>query len=338
VRALALLIALTCCLAAPARAEARFVLGIGDQSANMLGDPRFAALGVRDSRLVVPYDLALDPPSLARYAPVLDLARARGVRMLVSFAASARAPRRLPSAQAYGRAVRAFRARFPWIDELGTWNEANHASQPTARHPGRAARLFQALRRACRDCRIVAADVLDQRGFTRWIRAFRGVAGGARIWGLHDYVDVNHFRDVSVPRLRRATGGRGQVWLTETGGVVRFARSFAYDERRAARATRHVLRLAERRRVGRVYLYQWTGAPLGARWDSGLVAADGRPRPALNAVEAWAGVPLTPLPPIPAVPRFPRAPGEPPDTGGALAPDQALTSAGGAPPGRAPDR
>src|SRR5690242_20914653 len=115
----------------------------------MLDDPRFAALGVRDSRLVVPWDLALDPVSLARYAPVLALARARGVRMLVSFAASSRVPRRLPSTAAYGRAVRAFRARFPWVDQLGTWNEANHASQPTARHPGRAARLFQALRRAC---------------------------------------------------------------------------------------------------------------------------------------------------------------------------------------------
>jgi hypothetical protein len=325
------LLVLVCCLAAPGRAEAKFLLGIGDQSTAMLNDPRFAALGVRDSRLVVPYDVALDPASLARYAPVLDLAHARGVRMLVSFAASARTPRRLPSVRAYTRAVRAFGARFPWVSELGTWNEANHASQPTARHPGRAARLFQALRRACRRCRIVAADVLDQRGFARWIRSFRRVAPGARIWGLHDYVDVNHFRDVSVPRLRRATGGRGQVWLTETGGVVRFAHSFGYDERRAARATRHVLALAARRDVRRVYLYQWSGAPLGARWDSGLVAADGRPRPALNVVERRLGVPLTPLPPIPRVPRFPRAPGAPPDTGGVLAPDEALTSAAAAP-------
>jgi hypothetical protein len=330
-RRVALLVVVSC-LAAPARAEARFVLGIGDQSAAMLSDPRFAALGVRDSRLVVPYDVAFDPPALARYAPVLDLARAQGVRMLVSFAASSAAPRRLPSTRVFGRAVRAFLARFPWIDALGTWNEANHASQPTARHPGRAARLFQALRRACRRCRIVAADVLDQAGFTRWIRRFRRVAGGGRIWGLHDYVDVNHGRDVSIPRLRRATGVRGQVWLTETGGVVRFARSFGYDERRAARATRHVLRVAERRRARRVYLYQWTGAPLGARWDSGLVAADGRPRPALNVVERWLGVPLTPLPPIPRVPRFPRAPDDPPDTGGVLAPGEAaaVTSAGDA--------
>jgi hypothetical protein len=120
--------------------------------------------------------------------------------------------------------------------------------------------------------------------------------------------------------MRRATGRRGQVWLTETGGVVRFARSFGYDERRAARSTRHVLRLAARRGVRRVYLYQWTGAPLGARWDSGLIADDGRPRPALNVVERFVGVPVTPLPPIPVVPRFPVAPGTPPDTGGVEAP------------------
>jgi hypothetical protein len=81
-----------------------------------------------------------------------------------------------------------------------------------------------------------------------------------------------------------------------------------------------VLQLAARRRVRRVYLYQWTGAPLGARWDSGLIAADGRARPALNVVERFLRVPLTPLPSIPRVPRFPTAPGAPPDTGGVEAP------------------
>ena len=74
----------------------------------------------------------------------------------------------------------------------------------------------------------------------------------------------------------------------------------------------------------RVYLYQWSGAPLGARWDSGLVAADGRARRALNVVEAWLGKPLTPLPPVPAIPPFPRPAGAPPDTGGVPAPPDAL--------------
>jgi hypothetical protein len=316
----ALVLAVVLCLAVPACASARFVLGIGDQSTRMLDDPRFAALGLRDSRLVVPYDVALDQEQLPRYAPVLEAARARGVRMLVSFGARPAAPAHLPSVREYRRAVRAFRVRFPWIRDLGAWNEANHRSQPTARHPGRAASLYNALRGVCRGCRIVAADVLDQAGFATWVRRFRRVARAPRIWGLHDYVDVNRNRDVSVPRLRRATGGRGEVWLTETGGVVRFARSFGYDERRAARSTRHVLRLAARRRVRRVYLYQWSGAPLGARWDSGLIADDGRARPALNVVERYLEVPLTPLPPIPVVPRFPTAPGAPPATGGVEAP------------------
>lgn len=293
--------------ATPAAAQARFVLGIADQSTAMLADERFTALGVTDTRIVVPYDVALDPAQLARYAPFLDTADALGLRVLVAFNGPA-GSKRLPTVRAYTKAMRAFRARFPAVRDLGTWNEANHASQPTARHPGRAAQYFNALRGLCRDCRIVAADVLDQAGFATWIRTFRRTARGARIWGLHNYVDVNRNRDVSIPRLRRATGGRGSVWLTETGGVVRFARSFGYDERRAARSTRHVLTIATRRKVARVYLYQWTGAPLGSRWDSGLVAADGRARPALNVIERYLRKPLTPLPPIPRVPRFPRAP------------------------------
>ena len=315
VAALAVLVA----LAAATPAQARFILGIGDQSTAMLADPRFAALGLRDTRIVVPYDLATDAPALARYAPVLDAANARGLRVLVAFGAGAD-PTRLPGVREYTVAVRAFRQRFPWVRDVTTWNEANHVSQPTARHPGRTARLYNALRTVCRGCRIVAADVLDQAGFQRWIRTFRRTARKPAIWGLHNYVDVNRDRDVSIPRLRAATGRRGQIWLTETGGVVRFARSFGYDERRAARSTRHVLRIAARRNVRRVYLYQWTGAPIGARWDSGLVAADGRPRPALNVVERFLHKPLTPLPPIPRIPRFPDPPGTPPDTGGVEAP------------------
>src|SRR4051812_4079472 len=268
----ALVLAVLLLLLAPAPAGARFVLGIGDQSTRMLEDPRFAALGLRDSRIVVPYDVAVDPVPLARYAPVLDLARARGVRMLVSFAASARTPARLPSARSYRRAVRAFRTRFPWVHDLGAWNEANHVLQPTARHPGRAARLYNALRAECPRCRIVAADVLDQAGFATWVRRFRRVARAPRIWGLHDYVDVNRFRDVSVPRMRRATGRRGQVWLTETGGVVRFARSFGYDERRAGRPARHVLRPPAPRGVRRGFPYPGTGAPPRARGGSRVVA------------------------------------------------------------------
>ena len=289
-------------------AEARFTLGIDAQNTVMLDDPRFQALGVKHMRIVVPYDVMDDPQALARYSPVFEQARAHRVRVLVAFNHSARRASRLPSVAEYTRNLRAFRVRFPWVNEITVWNEGNHATQPTYRNPRRAAQYYNAARGACKTCAIVAADVLDSSNLTSWIKTFRRYAKAPRIWGLHNYKDVHRLRDTSIQTMRKATAGRGQVWLTETGGIVRFAESIPYDERRAAKATAHVLKIAAKRKVPRVYLYQWTGEQLGHRWDSGLIAADGRPRPALNVVQAHLGRPLTPLPPLPKVPKFPKGP------------------------------
>ncbi len=51
--------------ATPAQA---FTLGIADQSARMIDDPRFQALGVRHTRIVVPYNMMRDPEIYDRYA------------------------------------------------------------------------------------------------------------------------------------------------------------------------------------------------------------------------------------------------------------------------------
>jgi hypothetical protein len=280
---LALAAALPLVHAPAADAKPRYVVGIADQSLAMLADPRFHALNVRRTRLVVPYDVMRDRGQLARFAPVLDGSRAAGVDVLVAFNHSARHPRHLPSASAYGAAVAAFRARFPWVRTLGPWNEANHSSQPTARRPDRAARYFDIVRKLCAGCNIVAADVVDSGGYVSWIQRFKRAAKGRpRIWGLHNYHDVNHFENRTTRRMRGIV--RGQLWLTETGGMVAFAHHQPYNEKRAARATAHVFRLAARNRIARVYLYQWSGAPRGARWDSGLVSANGRERPALHVV------------------------------------------------------
>src|SRR3954469_20263416 len=75
VRALVAGLVAACVLVWTPAASARFVRGTGDQAARTLEDPRFAALGLGDSRLVVPYDVAGRPAQLARYAPVLDAAR-----------------------------------------------------------------------------------------------------------------------------------------------------------------------------------------------------------------------------------------------------------------------
>ncbi len=45
------------------------------------------------------------------------------------------------------------------------------------------------------------------------------------IWGLHNYSDINRLQSWRTHRLVRALGG--QVWLTETGGIVKFAGEFS---------------------------------------------------------------------------------------------------------------
>src|SRR5215208_431652 len=125
---LALAAALPALHAPAAEAKPKFAVGIADQSVNMVSDPRFKALGVRNSRLVVPWDVMLDAGQLARFAPVIDASRAAGVELLVSFNHSARRARKLPSAGEYAGAIAAFRARFPWVTTLSPWNEANHSS------------------------------------------------------------------------------------------------------------------------------------------------------------------------------------------------------------------
>ena len=91
-----------------------------------------------------------------------DASFCQGVRCRMS-SFSRELPSTLPSAATYrrevGRLVRTLRPLG--VREWGVWNEANHPSQPTWRHPERAAAYFTAMRSICRGCTIVALDVLD---------------------------------------------------------------------------------------------------------------------------------------------------------------------------------
>ena len=70
---------------------------------------------------------------------------------------------------------------------------------------------------------------------------------------------------------------RGQVWFTETGGIVHFPHR-PFSPRRAAKATKFMFRLARMsRRINRVYIYQWTGPPRSARFDAGSPILTGIP-------------------------------------------------------------
>ena len=88
--------------------------------------------------------------------------------------------------------MRAFVAAYPQVRLITPWNEANHAAEPTAGRPDRAAAYYNAARRACPDCTLVAADVIDGPGMLSWLaelpaRARRDPAGlGAARLLRHD--------------------------------------------------------------------------------------------------------------------------------------------------------
>jgi hypothetical protein len=272
-------------LIAPASSPAAYRVGISDQHAEMFGSQLFQDLRVREARLVVPWDalkVGFDRQSVDAW---LASAKATRTRPLVSFSHSRVKPRKLPSVREYKRAFQAFRKRYPWVKTFSPWNEANHQSQPTFHRPQWAARYYNVVRAGCRGCTIVALDVLDQPGMIQYVKAFRHSAKGSpHIWGLHNYRDANRYRNKGTKALLRAV--RGTVWLTETGGIVRFATRWPYNEKRAAKVTKYMFRLARSNsRIKRLYIYSWLGEKRGARFDAGLVGPTGKARPAYYVVK-----------------------------------------------------
>ncbi len=298
------------CLALPAAAQA-FTIGMSDQKTGLWQDQRFEQLGIGQVRLLVYYDRVL-AGDFSRYDQWMTTAHARGADVLVTINQHSRSATRLPTVGQYRRVVRKLRARYPWVTTMGAWNEANHKSQPLYERPRRAARFYNVMREECRGCTIVAADVLDSSNMLPWVATFKRYAKRPRVWGLHSYSDANHFRPLrqtATAQLLRAV--KGDVWLTEAGGIVRFStryRGGRAGERRAAKAVARTFAVARQSpRIKRVYLYHWNADPRFITWDSGLVAASGRARPALEVLrrELNRRRRARDLPRIPALRRFP---------------------------------
>lgn len=323
------------CLGAAATADARHrppavpTIGIGDQKADMFRDQRRSWLGVRHARLVVPWYIALVEEERRYVDRWLTEARRAKVQPLVGFGHGFVGATRiqLPELWQYRAAFRAFRKRYPWVRHFIAWNEANHCSQPTCRRPERAAAYFDAMRSLCPRCTVVAADVIDQRNMIPWIKRFRRAARHKpRLWGLHNYLDVNRLRSTGTRRLLRYVPGT--VWITESGGVVhrrhyRRKASFPENPRHAAKVTRYLLRLAHRhrRKIRRVYLYHWNADRARATWDSALINHRGQARAAFRELARYqrrdprrAPAAPRPWPPFAPIPTEPPKP--PPPTGG----------------------
>ena len=176
--ALCLLLAVCAAATAAAPASATPVIGVGEHDARMFSDPHWQALAARPVRVVVAWDVLQAKQSRTELDHYMTAARAAGAEVLVSFGRSRTAGRTwvLPSTARMAQIFQAFRARYPWVQQYVTWNEANHCSQPTCRRPERVAEYFDAMRRRCPSCQIVAADVLDTDAMPAWVARFRKAA------------------------------------------------------------------------------------------------------------------------------------------------------------------
>jgi hypothetical protein len=294
------LVLLAALLVAPT-AEAKYRVGLNEQNASMFASARWQSLKLKRVRYIVPWDWNRHPAEVAAVANYMNSARAARQQVLVTFTAargcwngtrySKRAACRAPSAAAYRASFRAFDGLYPWVKTYSAWNEVNHASQPTARKPKLAVRYYEVLRKDARARRfkVMAADILDTSNLTSYLRKFLRLAKGSpRLWGLHNYQDVNYRTSADTRRMLATV--RGEVWLTETGGLVKFnGKRFRYSEARAANRTKWMFKLAARydsrqgglrSKITELFVYKWFGEARGAHFDSGLVNPDGTPRKA----------------------------------------------------------
>ena len=296
-RRLALALLALTALVAPATALA-YTTGIGDEQPAMFDSPYFKALHVRIARYIVPYDAADVPRDLAIARLWIGKAEAQHIKPLIAFYHSRVSPTKMPDVAKYQREIKKFIADFPEIKEYQAWNEANRGNVPhlfSSPSAKQSAQYYLALRHEAGSGRtVVGLDVLDSTNISstlRYIAQFKRYVGKhlPTIWGLHNYSDTNRFRNKGTKAVIAAV--HGQVWLTETGGVVLFGHAFPNVHgsglRRAAKALSYMFTLANSNRaITRLYIFQWTGGGVsGERFDAGLMNPNGTPRPGYNVVK-----------------------------------------------------
>jgi len=290
--------------ASPAAAKTKVAVGIGDQSSKMFDDANWKALKLKKTRYFIEWN-AIDQPDRMQDADrFVAAARKANVKVLMHISTDdiSSTPRRpLPSVTNYKKKVKALITRYKadGVRDWGVWNEANHKSQPTAKNPKRAAQFYKVFKRMCKNCKIVALDVLDQAGvekyIARWLKAAGSAGRSARIFGIHNYSQVN--RRITAKKASRTYPGtariikavrkgakRSKFWYTETGGLASFGSAFRCDRQRQASRTKFMFTMIKTydKDVERLYSYNWFGTGNGGcdGFDAGLVEANGTVRPA----------------------------------------------------------
>jgi hypothetical protein len=292
-------------LTGAAQASAQVLtIGIADQRAGTFHDQRLTSLPVRNARLSVAWDAMAYDWQRREIDAWMKAAEAADITPLVTFGRSRTRKFSLPPADVYRRAVLSFRHRYPDVAEYSPWNEPNIATHEQNYDPRRIASYYRVLRRMCPKCKVLGADVVDTSSLERWMRAYlREFPRDARpkLWGLHNYVDVNSSSSWGTQTMRKFAPG--EIWFTETGAIVRRqtpTKTGRKDRRLTIRvggglavnATKRVFRLAATSpRITRVYIYHWKASNRGS-WDSALVAANGTLRPSFDVFAAEARLSL----------------------------------------------
>jgi hypothetical protein len=294
---------MTGCAAMPAASQAAsYKTGVGDQNPAMFASPGYKALHSRITRYIAPYNIVTTPSDLATFKTWLAGANADHAQPLIAFYHSRVGGTKMPSVATYTADIKKFMKDFPSIKNYTPWNEENRGNvtisggasfhSPTA---SQSAAYYLALKKICKGCTIVGLEVLDGANpkptityihqFQADVKKLHGTL--PTVWGLHNYSDTNRFRDAGTKDVLAAV--KGQVWLTETGGLVNFGGAFPNHNgsglTRANKAVKYMFKLAaSNKRITRLYIYNWFGNPPNARFDAGLVNTDGTPRPAYLTV------------------------------------------------------
>jgi hypothetical protein len=282
-----------------------YIVGIGEQSPAFFSDPYLTALAPARTRYITPID------SIFRGRATLDAwmtaAREADMEVVVAFnpparmrcpnLGRARGCRPIPAAR-FRAAFRAFHRTYPWVRIVQPWNEVNNVTQPTAHHPEAVVAYYRIVRSVCPGCTVLGADIQDLPNMVPYtntlLEDFRAAhVRTPRLWGLHNYTDTNRFvRDRNSSMRKAAALLPGRIWLTETAGLFRFQpqnarQSFRPDLARQRRAMQAIFAQATRyrRKVDRIYLYEWFAPAPSNRWDSGILDARGRPRPVYAVLE-----------------------------------------------------
>lgn len=307
-----LLILVTGGLAAASIAHAKLTYGIGDQQAITFINPKYTALNLKLARYIAPFDVMTNPEQLKRMDTWIKAATAANQRILVSFEHS-RTPGKeftMPSIAEYTAQMQAVKAVYgSAIRDISPWNEVNVCqkggrteNQPkeicnSKTGPKVAAKIYKAGKKVWSGKKIVVLDFLDGNNpasAIKYIKAFKKAAkpSPTAIWGLHNYSDTNRYSDKRqrTKQILKAIG-KGNIWLTETGGQVTLGRrSVAEGAPLAAKALGCMFFIAKKyKQISRLYIFNFNGTPedKGLLFDSGLVAADGvTERPGYAVVKA----------------------------------------------------